>query len=145
MPIARCGLTTRQAFQFHGVIKRDLKTTIRGINDSLLDTIAACGDVNRNVMCTPLAEQSVVHAAALDTAARISEHLTPRTRAYHELWLDGERVDGAEDREPVYGPTYLPRKFKIGIAIPPSNDVDISRRISALSPSNATANWPAST
>ncbi|MEX2259464.1 MAG: assimilatory sulfite reductase (NADPH) hemoprotein subunit [Woeseia sp.] len=118
-------LTTRQAFQFHGVIKRDLKTTIRGINDSLLDTIAACGDVNRNVMCTPLAEQSRVHAAALDTAARISEHLTPRTRAYHELWLDGERVDGAEDHEPVYGPTYLPRKFKIGVAIPPSNDVDI--------------------
>ncbi len=118
-------LTTRQAFQFHGVIKRDLKTTIRGINDSLLDTIAACGDVNRNVMCTPLVEQSLVHEAAYDTAVRISEHLTPRTRAYHELWLDGQRVDGAADHEPVYGKTYLPRKFKIAITIPPSNDVDI--------------------
>lgn len=118
-------LTTRQAFQFHGVIKRDLKTTIRAINDTLLDTIAACGDVNRNVMCTPLVEQSAVHAEAADVARRISVHLTPQTRAYHEIWLDGERVAGGVEEEPVYGRVYLPRKFKIGVVIPPSNDIDV--------------------
>ncbi len=118
-------LTTRQAFQFHGVIKRDLKPTIAAINSSLLDTIAACGDVNRNVMCTPLAEKSAIHTAAYKTATAISAHLTPNTSAYHEIWLDKKRVAGSEDKEPIYGATYLPRKFKIGIAIPPSNDVDI--------------------
>jgi sulfite reductase (NADPH) hemoprotein beta-component len=118
-------LTTRQAFQFHGVIKSNLKPVIRRINDSLLDTIAACGDVNRNVMCTPLAELSAVHAAALKTASAISEHLTPHTRAYHEIWLDGERLTGKEDVEPIYGASYLPRKFKIGVVIPPSNDIDV--------------------
>lgn len=118
-------LTTRQAFQFHGVIKRDLKPTIAAINASLLDTIAACGDVNRNVMCTPLAERSAVHSAAYAAATSLSAHLTPNTSAYHEIWLDKQRVAGGEDVEPIYGTTYLPRKFKIGIAIPPSNDVDI--------------------
>ncbi len=118
-------LTTRQAFQFHGVIKRELKTTISGINESLLDTIAACGDVNRNVMCTPLTEKSAIHQAAYLAANTISEHLTPNTSAYHEIWLDKKRVADSRDDEPIYGPTYLPRKFKIGIAIPPSNDVDI--------------------
>lgn len=118
-------LTTRQAFQFHGVVKSDLKETIRRINYSLLDTIAACGDVNRNVMCTPLAELSAVHEGAYHAAMQISEHLTPRTRAYHEIWLDGEKVAGREDQEPIYGRTYLPRKFKISVAIPPSNDVDV--------------------
>ncbi len=118
-------LTTRQAFQFHGVIKRDLKPTIAAINESLLDTIAACGDVNRNVMCTPLAEKTAVHTAACATAEAISAHLTPNTGAYHEIWLDKERVAGVEDFEPIYGTTYLPRKFKIGVVIPPSNDVDV--------------------
>lgn len=118
-------LTTRQAFQFHGVIKSKLKATIRGINDSLLDTIAACGDVNRNVMCTPLAEKSAIHEAAYRSAMAISEHLTPHTTAYHEIWLDKKRVAGTSDHEPIYGASYLPRKFKIGLAIPPSNDVDI--------------------
>jgi sulfite reductase (NADPH) hemoprotein beta-component len=118
-------LTTRQAFQFHGVTKGNVKTAIRGINDSLLSTIAACGDVNRNVMCTPLAETSAVHEAAYKVAGDISEHLAPRTRAYHEIWLDGERVAGTADHEPIYGETYLPRKFKIALAIPPSNDVDV--------------------
>ena len=118
-------LTTRQAYQFHGVTKRNVKSTIRGINDSLLSTIAACGDVNRNVMCTPLAETSAVHEAAYKVAGDISEHLAPRTRAYHEIWLDGERVAGTADHEPIYGETYLPRKFKIALAIPPSNDVDV--------------------
>jgi len=118
-------LTTRQAFQFHGVAKGNVKATIRRINDSLLSTIAACGDVNRNVMCTPLAETSIVHEAAYKVASAIAGHLAPRTTAYHEIWLDGKRVAGTADHEPIYGDTYLPRKFKISIAIPPSNDVDI--------------------
>lgn len=117
-------LTTRQAFQFHGVCKRELKTTIQGINASLLDTIAACGDVNRNVMCTPLATTSAIHHPALRWAQKLSDHLTPRTGAYHEIWLDGARVAGPEV-EPIYGPTYLPRKFKLALAIPPQNDVDV--------------------
>lgn len=118
-------LTSRQAFQFHGVAKNNLEETIRRINDSLLDTLAACGDVNRNVMCTPLPEKSQVHRVAYDTAVAISKRLTPQTRAYHEIWLDGEKIPGADDTEPVYGATYLPRKFKIGVAVPPSNDVDV--------------------
>jgi len=118
-------LTTRQAFQFHGVTKGNVKATIRRINDSLLSTIAACGDVNRNVMCTPLAEASAVHEAAYKVAGDISEHLAPKTRAYHEIWMDGERIAGTPDHEPIYGDTYLPRKFKIALAIPPSNDVDV--------------------
>ena len=118
-------LTTRQAFQFHGVTKGNLKKTIRGINDSLLDTIAACGDVNRNVMCSPQPAKSAIHQAAYATATAISEHLTPQTRAYHEIWIDGEKIAGIADVEPIYGATYLPRKFKIAVAIPPSNDVDI--------------------
>ena len=118
-------ITSRQAFQFHGVAKKNLKPTIAAINSTLLDTIAACGDVNRNVMCTPLAERSAVHTAAYEAATSISSSLTPNTRAYHEIWLGGERVLTNEDHEPIYGPTYLPRKFKIGVAIPPANDVDI--------------------
>lgn len=118
-------LTTRQAFQLHGVIKRELKPTIAAINEAWLDTLAACGDVNRNVMCTPLAEQSAIHTAAYEAAKAISAHLTPNTTAYHEIWLDKKRVAAGIDHEPIYGPTYLPRKFKIGLVIPPSNDVDI--------------------
>lgn len=119
-------LTTRQAFQFHGVLKANLKKTIQEINASLLDTIAACGDVNRNVMCNPNPYQSEVHGEVLKLSQAISDHLTPRTRAYHEIWLDEERVAGGEEEEePIYGKTYLPRKFKIVVAVPPSNDVDV--------------------
>ncbi|MES2708538.1 MAG: NADPH-dependent assimilatory sulfite reductase hemoprotein subunit [Verrucomicrobiota bacterium] len=119
-------LTTRQAFQLHGIIKTNLKRTMKGINAAAMDTIAACGDVNRNVMCNPNPHLSSVHAAALKTAQDISCHLTPSTRAYHEIWLDGEKVESSEEEiEPIYGKTYLPRKFKITIAVPPSNDVDI--------------------
>ncbi|HET6630731.1 MAG TPA: assimilatory sulfite reductase (NADPH) hemoprotein subunit [Woeseiaceae bacterium] len=118
-------LTTRQSFQFHGIVKSRLKATIRGINDCLLSTIAACGDVNRNIMCTPLAETSEVHEAAYKVAIALSELLEPRTRAYHEIWLGSERVAGSDDSEPIYGDRYLPRKFKVTIAIPPSNDVDV--------------------
>ncbi|HSC24257.1 MAG TPA: assimilatory sulfite reductase (NADPH) hemoprotein subunit [Casimicrobiaceae bacterium] len=119
-------LTTRQSFQFHGILKPRLKETIAAVNHALLTTIAACGDVNRNVMCNPNPYQSPVHADVYAWACRMSEHLTPQTRAYHEIWLDGERVAGGEpDREPLYGRTYLPRKFKIAVAVPPSNDVDV--------------------
>ncbi len=121
-------LTTRQAFQLHGVLKRDLKSSIRSINDCLLDTIAACGDVNRNVMCTPLPEASELHRQVCQAALEVSRHLTPHTTAYHEIWLDKKRVAGGEvvaDEEPIYGATYLPRKFKISFAIPPRNDVDV--------------------
>ena len=119
-------LTTRQAFQFHGVLKVNLKKTIQEINEALLDTIAACGDVNRNVMCNPNPHQSQAHAEILKLAQAISDHLTPKTRAYHEIWLDEEKVAGGEEEtEPIYGQTYLPRKFKIVVAVPPSNDVDV--------------------
>jgi len=118
-------LTTRQAFQFHGVLKRDLKLSIRAINDSLMDTIAACGDVNRNVMCTALPELSTLHTQVYGAAAAVSEHLTPNTRAYHEIWLDKKKITETKDSEPIYGDLYLPRKFKIAFAIPPHNDVDV--------------------
>src|SRR6478672_12910206 len=119
--------TTRQTIQLHGVIKSNLKATLQAIDAALLNTIAACGDVNRNVMCNVLPEQSAAHAAAINLARAVSDHLTPRTPAYREIWLDGERIAGGEDEvvEPIYGKTYLPRKFKIAIAVPPLNDVDV--------------------
>ena len=119
-------LTTRQAFQFHGVLKGNLWHTINAVNRSLLDTLAACGDVNRNVMCNPNPEQSALHAETLRVTKAIADHLLPRTRAYHEIWVGDEIVAGGEpEAEPIYGKTYLPRKFKIVVAVPPSNDVDI--------------------
>ncbi|MEN8693294.1 MAG: NADPH-dependent assimilatory sulfite reductase hemoprotein subunit, partial [Akkermansiaceae bacterium] len=119
-------ITTRQAFQLHGVIKTQLKKTIQGINAAAMDTIAACGDVNRNVMCNPNPFLSEAHADVLKISQEISDHLTPATGAYHEIWLDGEKVESTEEEvEPIYGKTYLPRKFKIAVAVPPSNDVDI--------------------
>jgi sulfite reductase (NADPH) hemoprotein beta-component len=119
-------LTTRQAFQLHGVIKSNLKRSIARINQAAMSTIAACGDVNRNVMCNPNPHLSAVHAEVLKLAQGISDHLTPKTRAYHEIWLDGEKIQSSEEEEePIYGKTYLPRKFKIAIAVPPSNDVDV--------------------
>ncbi len=119
-------LTTRQAFQLHGVLKGTLKRTIKEINDTLLDTLAACGDVNRNVMCNPNPYQSVIHEEVQEITQKISDHLSPRTSAYHEIWLDKERVTPEPvEEEPLYGKTYLPRKFKTVVAVPPSNDVDI--------------------
>ncbi len=119
-------ITTRQAFQFHGVIKTELKATMQAINAALVDTLAACGDVNRNVAVAANPLQSAAHAQVFAHAAALSEHLLPNTRAYYEIWLDEEQVAGGEAvHEPVYGPTYLPRKFKIGFAIPPINDVDV--------------------
>ncbi|ALC81226.1 MULTISPECIES: assimilatory sulfite reductase (NADPH) hemoprotein subunit [Bacillus] len=121
-------LTTRQAFQMHGILKWNMKKTIQEIHASLLDTIAACGDVNRNVMCNPNPYQSEVHSEVFEASKLLSDQLLPRTRAYHEIWLDEEKVAGTpdvEEVEPMYGPLYLPRKFKIGIAVPPSNDIDV--------------------
>jgi sulfite reductase (NADPH) hemoprotein beta-component len=118
-------LTTRQAFQLHGVIKTDLKRTIAAMNAALVDSIAACGDVNRNVLASPNPFASAVHEEVYSWAVKLSELLLPRTRAYHEIWLDGEKVAGGEESEPIYGPTYLPRKFKAAIVVPPQNDVDV--------------------
>lgn len=120
-------LTTRQAFQFHGILKRNLKHSMQNINSALMDSLAACGDVNRNVMCNPNPYQSEVHQEVNDLAGEISDYLSPRTGAYHEIWLDEEKIldTREEEVEPVYGKTYLPRKFKIGIAVPPSNDIDV--------------------
>ncbi len=124
-------LTTRQTFQFHGVIKTNLKLAMRGINKALMTTIAACGDVNRNVMCSTLSTKSAFHREVHQISAKISDHLLPSTTAYHEIWLKDEndktQVAGNAlvDHEPLYGPTYLPRKFKITIAIPPHNDTDV--------------------
>src|SRR5688572_21465112 len=118
-------LTTRQTFQLHGIIKTELKETMAAINAAAIDTIAACGDVNRNVLSTSNPVESRAHQAAYEWAKKLSGHLLPRTRAYHEVWLDGEKVSGTSEAEPIYGDTYLPRKFKAAIAIPPLNDVDI--------------------
>ncbi len=119
-------LTTRQTFQLHGVLKKNLKNTIREMNESLMDTIAACGDVNRNVMCHANPSESPFHAEVNALAHKISEHLLPGTTAYHEIWLDKKLIaDSKTDVEPLYGDRYLPRKFKIGIVIPPHNDCDV--------------------
>lgn len=119
-------ITTRQAFQFHGVIKRDLKQTMQAINAALIDTLAACGDVNRNIAVAANPHLSRVHAAVQAQAEALSKHLLPNSRAYYEIWLDEEKVAGSgEEDEPIYGAVYLPRKFKIGFAVPPSNDVDV--------------------
>ena len=121
-------ITTRQTFQWHGVIKRNLKPTLRAINDALATTIAACGDVNRQVVCSVNPWLSNTHAEIAQWAQKLSDYFLPKTRAYHEIWLDGEKVEfnaSEPEAEPLYGPTYLPRKFKIGIAVPPFNDVDV--------------------
>ncbi|KAK3073652.1 Sulfite reductase [NADPH] subunit beta [Teratosphaeriaceae sp. CCFEE 6253] len=125
-------LTTRQTFQFHGVVKGKLKPAMQAINAALMTTIAACGDVNRNVMCSSLPELSELHRETHAVAKKISDHLLPSTTAYHEIWLKDDNDknvqvagDAVQDFEPLYGPTYLPRKFKITIAIPPHNDTDV--------------------
>lgn len=145
-------ITTRATFQLHGVIKSNLKHVIRAMNSTLMDTVAACGDVNRNVMVSALPANATVHKQVSDMGATISEYLLPNTTAYHEIWLEGadekdyednwnsifeSRTQGPKkkktlvsgnalvDVEPVYGPTYLPRKFKVNIAVPPYNDVDV--------------------
>ncbi len=117
-------LTTRQTFQFHGVLKGNVKALVKGMHQVLLDSIAACGDVNRNVMAPPNPERNPLLARVYSDALAWSRFALPKSRAYHEIFLDEELVAGGES-EPMYGPTYLPRKFKVGFALPPSNDVDI--------------------
>lgn len=123
-------LTTRATFQYHGVIKSNLRRTMQAIDDACLDTIAACGDVNRNVINAANPYWSPLHKAAGELARAISDHLLPKTTAYHEIWLEGEKVverggEAKVDVEPLYGRHYLPRKFKTVIAVPPHNDVDV--------------------
>jgi sulfite reductase (NADPH) hemoprotein beta-component len=126
-------LTTRQTFQFHGVVKGKLKPAMQAINKSMMTTIAACGDVNRNVMCSSLPTHSKYHSQVHAVSQKISDHLLPNTSAYHEIWLEDDETkekrkiagEAVQDHEPLYGPLYLPRKFKITIAIPPHNDTDV--------------------
>ena len=118
-------LTTRQTFQFHWVLKEDVRPAIQTLHDALLDTIAACGDVNRNVMSTSDSTHSALQAEVATISGEVSDRFIPKTRAYHEIWYGEERVAASEPVEPFYGPTYLPRKFKIGFVIPPSNDADV--------------------
>ncbi|MFO1060577.1 MAG: NADPH-dependent assimilatory sulfite reductase hemoprotein subunit [Dongiaceae bacterium] len=117
-------ITTRQGIQLHGVVKGELKATIAAINHALLTTLAACGDVVRNVMSSPAPIRDAVHARLEADARMLSERLAPRSNAYHEIWLDGEPLAAAE-AEPLYGATYLPRKFKIAIGTPQDNSVDV--------------------
>jgi len=119
-------ITTRQTFQFHGVLKGNVKPLVKGMHSVLLDSIAACGDVNRNVMAPPNPERSALLQRVYDDASAWSRFALPKTHAYHEIFLDEELVAGGElESEPMYGATYLPRKFKVGFVLPPSNDVDV--------------------
>src|SRR5690606_29717125 len=119
-------VTSRQTFQFHGVIKRELKATMQTINAAALDTVSACGDVNRNVLGASNPLQSRLHAQVYEWAQQLSEAFLPRTRAYYEIWLDQEKLaDSGREEDPIYGAAYLPRKFKMAVAVPPLNDVDV--------------------
>ncbi len=118
-------LTTRQSIQYHGVQKGRLKPLIASVNDALLSTLASCGDVSRNVMASPTPLRDGIHDVVQQVARDIARELQPRTGAYHEIWLDGERVSDSRDAEPVYGDAYLPRKFKIGVSTDRDNSVDI--------------------
>ncbi len=124
--------TTRQALQLHGILKNDLRKTIRRINEVQLSTLAACGDVNRNVMCCPAPFKDAVHESIQGLCDALKDHLAPRSKAYYEIWLKDEEtgeeqlVGGGEpEDEPIYGPTYLPRKFKVAVGLPEDNCVDI--------------------
>ncbi|WP_213865037.1 assimilatory sulfite reductase (NADPH) hemoprotein subunit [Vibrio crassostreae] len=117
-------LTTRQTFQFHGVLKPNIKLMHQTLNNIGIDSIATAGDVNRNVLCTTNPVESELHQEAYEWAKKISEHLLPKTRAYAEIWLDGEKLE-TTDEEPILGSNYLPRKFKTTVVIPPQNDVDV--------------------
>lgn len=119
-------ITTRQTLQLHGVIKAKMKPTMKWFDKFNLDSIAACGDVNRNVVCASHPKQSLIHEEIFQYADKISSLLLPKSRAYYEIWLDEEKIaDKKDEDDPLYGVTYLPRKFKVSIAIPPNNDVDV--------------------
>src|SRR6478609_6956747 len=119
-------ITSRQTIQLHGILKSDIKPTIKAFSEAKLDSIATCGDINRNVLCSSHPKQSPIHAEVFSYADKISSLLMPKTKAYYEIWLDEEKlVDKKEEEDPLYQERYLPRKFKIAIAIPPNNDVDV--------------------
>ena len=119
-------ITTRQTIQLHGIFKSKIKPTIREFNKVKLDSIATCGDINRNVLCSAHPKQSPIHEEIFSYADKISKMLMPKTRAYYEIWLDEEKIlDKKDEEDPLYQDRYMPRKFKIAIAIPPNNDVDV--------------------
>src|SRR6266705_2605799 len=123
-------ITTRQDFQFHGIVKSNLRQTMRGLNEALMSTVAACGDVERNVMAPPTPATSPLVDQVLEEARKLSNALAPRTPAYHGIWLDGQELDLSTEAyanfvDPLYGRNYLPRKFKTAFAFPPLNDIDI--------------------
>jgi sulfite reductase (NADPH) hemoprotein beta-component len=123
-------ITTRQSIQFHGVVKSNLRPLIQAINEALLSTLAACGDVNRNVLAPPTPAHTRARAQVFEDCRRVALALAPQTKAYHSIWIDGQQLDlddpaNKDFVDPLYGRTYLPRKFKIAFAIPPSNDVDV--------------------
>ena len=118
-------ITTRQTVQLHGILKSHIKPTISSFNIAGLDSIAACGDVNRNVTCSAHPNESEIHEEVFAFADKISLMALPKTRSYYEVWLDEEKLVEKTEEDPLYQDRYLPRKFKIGIAIPPNNDVDV--------------------
>jgi sulfite reductase (NADPH) hemoprotein beta-component len=123
-------VTTRQSIQFHGILKSGVRKLIKSINDSLLSTLAACGDVNRNVMAPPTPAYTPAREQLFTDSKRVMEALTPQTKAYHAIWIDGVQLDLEDEAnktfvDPLYGKTYLPRKFKVGLVIPPLNDIDV--------------------
>ena len=118
-------LTTRQCLELHGLLKPKLQEAIHRLSEAGLTSLAACGDANRNVMCAPAPSSPDIHREVYEWSQRLARRLLPQTGAYRELWIDRKKVTAGRDEEPLYGPAYLPRKFKIGIAVPPSNDVDV--------------------
>ncbi len=118
-------VTTRQTIQLHGILKSYIKPTIQSFNLLQLDSIAACGDVNRNVTCSAYPNESPIHQQVYQYANKISRMALPKTRAYYEVWLDEDQLLDKKEEDPLYQDRYLPRKFKVGIAIPPNNDVDV--------------------
>ncbi|HEU5397416.1 MAG TPA: NADPH-dependent assimilatory sulfite reductase hemoprotein subunit [Verrucomicrobiae bacterium] len=123
-------ITTRQTIQFHGILKANLRDVIRGINECLLSTLAACGDVSRNVLAPPTPAYSRAREQVYADAKSVALLLAPKTRAYHSIWIDGVQLNLEDPAnkdfiDPLYGKTYLPRKFKVAFAVPPANDIDI--------------------
>lgn len=123
-------VTTRQSIQYHGVVKGRLRQLVKRINDSLLSTLAACGDVNRNVLAPPTPAYTKAREQVFEDCRQVAFALAPQTKAYHSIWIDGVQLNNEEEQnrdfvDPLYGNTYLPRKFKAAFAIPPLNDVDV--------------------
>ena len=123
-------VTTRQTIQFHGVLKSNLRAVVQGINESLLSTLSACGDVSRNVLAPPTPAYTPAREQVYADCLRVAHALKPQTRAYHSIWIEGVQLNlddpaNKDFVDPLYGKSYLPRKFKVAFAIPPSNDTDV--------------------